>query len=232
MTPERLRVDDLQLEVRRSARRRSLELIVDRAGELLVAAPAGTSAANIVQFVRSNREWLEPKLARKVALRATLPRREYVTGEGFLYLGRSYRLRLVDEQRVPLSLRGGRFCLLRTERPRGRAHFVRWYTEHGRQWLSARVEALAGRVKRRPASVRVRDLGSRWASCARSRDLNFHWAAMTLPLSLLDYIALHELVHLEIADHSRRFWARLEGLLPNHHELREALAARGGAGLL
>jgi hypothetical protein len=73
-----------------------------------------------------------------------------VSGEGFPYLGRSYRLLLVNRQDVPLRLEAGRFRLLRPEAGRGLAHFIQWYTEHGRTWLRRRVEGLAPALASNP----------------------------------------------------------------------------------
>jgi hypothetical protein len=182
--------------------------------------------------VRGSREWLRRKLQRKAALRAPLPAKEYVSGEGFLYLGRSHRLLLVAHQAKPLSLRAGRFCLLRSEAPRGREHFVRWYMEHGQRWLEPRVSGLSSRLRRQPSGMKVRDLGSRWASCGRKGMLHFHWAAMTLPPGVIDYLALHELLHLEIPNHGREFWRRLETLLPDAPARSQWLAEQGAAGVL
>jgi hypothetical protein len=87
MSVERLHVDDLEVEVRRSPRRKSMELIVDRAGDVVAAVPERAPSAAVEELVRGSREWLQAKLERKAALRAPLPRKQYVTGEGFLYLG-------------------------------------------------------------------------------------------------------------------------------------------------
>ena len=100
-----LTVDDLELAVRWSERRKTLGLTVDRGGELIVSAPPGTALGILEAFVREKRFWLYTKLAEKEALRPTVTTREFVTGEGFPYLGRRYRLLLVDEQEGPSQAR-------------------------------------------------------------------------------------------------------------------------------
>lgn len=209
-----------------------MELIVDRAGDVVAAVPADAGDAAVEKLVQGSREWLRGKLERKTALRAPLPSKQYVSGEGFLYLGRSHRLLLVSHQATPLRLRGGRFCLLRSKAGSGRGHFVRWYTEHGQRWLAPRVAGLAPRLRRAPSGVKVRDLGSRWASCGHKGMLYFHWAAMTLPPGVIDYLALHELLHLEIPHHGPEFWRRLETLLPDARSRSQWLAEHGAAGVL
>lgn len=230
--PERVAIEGFEAQVRRSPLRKTLELIVDRDGELVIQAPAGAKPAALEALVRGNLEWVHRTLARKAALRQSLPRKEYVTGEGFLYLGRSHRLLLVNAPQRPLALRNGRFELSRAEAAAGRSHFVRWYTDHGRAWLPPRVSTLAARLRRQPTALKVADLGYRWASCSRNGTLHFHWAAMTLPPPVIDYLALHELLHLEIPNHGKTFWHRLETLLPDAGARRTWLAQHGSAGVL
>lgn len=225
---ERLKVDDLALEVRWSPRRKTLGLTVDRGGELIVSAPPGVDLAVLEAFVREKRFWIYTKLAEKEALRQPVSRKEFVTGQGFPYLGRSYRLLLVPEQAVPLKLEHGRFKLLRTEAGTGRSHFIRWYTSHARPWLSERVSRLAPRVGVEPQGMTVRDLGFRWGSCGKARTLNFHWATILLPLSIIEYVVAHELVHLVEANHTPEFWRRLERAMPDYEARKKWLAERGG----
>jgi predicted metal-dependent hydrolase len=110
------------------------------AGELIIAAPPSAGRDRLEGFVREKRFWLYTKMAEKESRRQPLDAKEFVSGEGFPYLGRSYRLLLVDAQDTPLKLAAGRFKLLRSMAPEGREHFVRWYTEHARVWLPQRVD--------------------------------------------------------------------------------------------
>lgn len=131
--------------------------------------------------VREKRMWIYTRLAEQEALGGPAPVKEYVSGEGFSYLGRSYRLLLVDAQEVPVKLEAGRFCMRRADAGQGRAHMIRWYTAHARPWLAARVARFAGLVDAAPAGVAVRDLGFRWGSCGKGGTLNFHWQSILLP---------------------------------------------------
>jgi predicted metal-dependent hydrolase len=115
--PPHLHVDDLQFTVQRSTRRRTMQITVERDGQLVICAPPQVDEAQLRAFVREKRFWIYTKLAEKDRLQRQVPRKEFVGGEGFLYLGRSHRLKLVDEQDVPLKLAGGRFCLRRDALP-------------------------------------------------------------------------------------------------------------------
>jgi hypothetical protein len=222
-----LQIDDLELEVRRSSRRKTLQVTVDRAGELVLAAPCGVEEAKMREFVRAKRFWIYKKLAEKEQLQRPIPRKEYVNGEGFLYLGRSYRLKLVESQDEPLKLVNGRFCLRRDEANYGREQFFRWYASRGSDWLTAKVRQYRSRMEVDPAGVKVQDLGYRWGSCGKGHWLYFHWKTMLLPRTIAEYVVVHELVHLHEAHHTPEFWRRLERAMPDYDRRRRWLAEHG-----
>src|SRR5882724_9826028 len=150
-----LTVDDLCFEVRRSPRRRSVQITIDRGGELVLSAPEVCPVATMADFVREKRFWIYSKLAAKEALCPARPAKQYVSGEGFPYLGRSYRLLLVGQQDTPVKLEEGRLKMRREVADNGRAHLVRWYTDRAQPWLARRVERYRYRVGVEPAGVVV-----------------------------------------------------------------------------
>lgn len=204
-SPSRLQVDDLQFTVRHSARRRTMQITVERDGDLLLSAPPGVDEARLRAFVQEKRFWIYTKLAEKERLQRRVPRKEFVGGEGFLYLGRSHRLKLADEQDVPLKLAAGRFSLRRDALPAARAHFIRWYSERARAWLSSRVAEYQSRMEVAPAGVKVQDLGYRWGSCGKGDWLYFHWKAILLPARIAEYVVVHEIAHLHEPHHTPAF---------------------------
>lgn len=224
---DELVVDDLHFEIRRSSRRKTLELIVDRGGELIIAAPNDLDESVMEDFVREKRFWLYTKLAEKETRRHKTPDKEFVDGEGFLYLGRSYRLLLVDEQDAPLKLLSGRFRLRRTLTTKGRNVFVKWYTSHAKTWIKRRISEWEGRMGATITGVQVQDLGFRWGSCSSSGMVNFHWATILLPASIVDYVIVHELAHLIEPNHTPAFWGLVERVMPDYEQRKSWLATHG-----
>lgn len=219
-----LTVDDLKFEIRRSPRRKTVQITVDRGGELVLSAPEVCSVGKMEDFVREKRFWIYTKLAEKEALRSEAPVKQYVSGEGFPYLGRSYRLLLVKAQDVPVKLERGRFKIRSGEAEQGRDHMVSWYTAHARRWIAKRVERFQKRVGVEPAGLVVQDLGYRWGSCGKGDKLYFHWRSILLPPRVVEYIIVHELVHLHEAHHTPEFWTRLERAMPDFAVRKQWLA--------
>jgi predicted metal-dependent hydrolase len=220
--PNVLRVGDLDVAVSISDRRKNIRLTVERDASVSVIVPPAISARELAKLVEVKRPWLYRKLAEKREYDWRSSEKEFVSGEGFSYLGRSYRLRIVPGGEVRLS-RG------RLELPEGGGadDLVAWYCRVGLPWLTRRIQPWATRIRVQPAGVRVRPLGYRWGSCSTDGNVNVHWATMQLPPSLVDYVLVHELVHLRHADHGTEFWRTIERALPGYQADRERLRRAG-----
>lgn len=225
--PAVLRVGDLSLAIRRSARRRTLEITVERDGELSISAPPYVELEKLREFVEEKRFWIYTKLAEKERLQRLVPRKEFVNGEGFLYLGRSYRLKLVEQQEEPLKLKAGRFCLRNSDLPAAREHLMQWYSLRAKAWLSSRVAEYERRMDVAPAGVKVQDLGYRWGSCGKGDRLYFHWKTILLPARIAEYVVVHEIVHLHEPHHTPAFWLRVERAMPDYAQRKAWLAEHG-----
>ncbi|MCD4748272.1 MAG: M48 family metallopeptidase [Thermoanaerobaculales bacterium] len=226
--------DEISFEVIRS-RRATADIIIERDGSVLVRAPEAIPDERIEDIVEAKRFWIYKNLAEWRDLNATKVLREYKSGEGFLYLGRSYRLSLVADQEEPLLLKNGRFRLRRDLVDQGeiaaaKAAFRDYYIYRGRTKIPQRVNYYAPKVGVIPSGIDVRELGKRWASCSPTAKLAFHWKCMMAPQSIIDYIVVHELCHMHHRDHTDAFWNEVDKVLPEYRERKEWLR-KNGAGL-
>lgn len=222
-----LTVGDLSFALKPSSRRRTMQITVDRGGELVLSTPRDVEEERLRAFVIEKRFWIYTRLAEKDRLQKAVPVKTFVDGEGFLYLGRSYRLRLVDEQSVPLKLLNGRFMLKREWAADGRRHLIQWYSAHAKNWLGEKVRDYAARMEVEPAGVKVQDLGYRWGSCGKGDYLYFHWKTILLPPRIAEYVVVHELAHLHQPHHTPAFWQRVERAMPDFDRRKTWLAEHG-----
>jgi predicted metal-dependent hydrolase len=229
-SPRRLVVAGLDFQVRSSAGR-SVGITVDRDGSLIVTVPHGVDDADLVRFVHEKRMWMYKKLAEKDLLLSRRLTKTFVAGEGFAYLGRSYRLLLTDQRQDPVKLERGRLVMRRdmVEAGNGSRVMIDWYRTRGLRWLQGRVRPWAERMGATPSLIDVRDLGYRWGSRGKHDRLNFHWAAVQLPPTLIDYLIVHELAHLHEPNHSPEFWLRIERAMPGFQYVKDQLARIGSA---
>ena len=207
---ETLSIGALELTVRRSSKRRTVNLTVERDGTLVATAPVTMHISEISNIARSRELWLHSAVARRNAMTSGVSK-EYVSGEGFYYLGRSYRLRVLRGTTAStgwpeLRLFQGRFQLREDCVPHGRRFFVRWYSNQMENWLSERLPQLQARVGVVVRRISVMDLGFRWASCSEGGRLNFNWRGILLPSAIISYLVLHELCHVLEHNHTEKFW--------------------------
>jgi len=224
----------LPYEIVRS-QRSTADIVIERDGRIIVRAPESVPDEEIAQIVSARSYWIYRSLAEWRDMNATRVLREYRNGEGFLYLGRSYRLSLVSDQEAPLLLKDGRFQLRRDLVDRGevdaaKVAFQDYYTARGTERLRKRVKHYAPKIGVGPQSIDVRELGYRWASCSPKGNVAFHWKCMMAPLTIIDYIVVHELCHMHQRDHNESFWNEVDKVMPAYLERKEWLR-RHGAGL-
>ncbi len=227
---ETLALGDLAFTVRRSTRRTTLGITLDRDGTLILSAPVDCSLDSIAETARAKLLWVYTRLAERELLRRPVRPKEFVNGEGFGYLGRSYRLLLVagTPAEPPLRLYQGRFLLRRDAAPCGQQHMTRWYVAHGQPWITRRVALYADRIAVTPRCVAVKELGYRWGSCSPTGRLHFHWRTLALPPRIIDYVVIHELVHLAVPHHDDAFWKRVDLAMPDYAERKRWLDEQGG----
>lgn len=217
------------------SRRSTADIVIERDGRVVVRAPEWVGDEEVESIVGSKHYWIYRALAEWRDLNATRVLREYKNGEGFLYLGRAYRLLLVGDQAEPLQLKAGRFALRRDlveqgETVAAKAAFRDYYVARGADRIPQRVAYYAPKVGVEPAGVEIRDLGNRWATCSAAGKLSFHWKCMMAPQTIIDYIVVHELCHFHHRDHTDAFWNEVDKVIPDFRERKEWLR-RHGAGL-
>lgn len=219
---------DIDYTLQRS-RRKTASIYIERDGRISVRVPHELSPEQIERLLEQKRYWIYKHLAEWRELNAAQMDRQFVNGEGFLYLGRTYRLQWVDEQRAPLLLKDGYFTLRRD--PKTLADpaeaFKSFYREKGRQRIGDRVQRYAPKVGVQVNEIRLMELQYRWASCSPNGNLNFHWRCMLAPLNVIDYIVVHELAHLRVPDHSPAFWHEVDKVLPDYRERQQWLRIHG-----
>jgi predicted metal-dependent hydrolase len=232
---EVLTIGSVEVLLRRSDRRRTVGLTLERDGSIVATAPTDLPTGDVSTILRSREVWIHSALSRRGAIKAAAPKKEYVSGEGFHYLGRTYRLRVIrgsatDGQQLPeLRLFQGRFYLHADHVPHGREWFIRWYTERMNDWLAEKMPHLQRRVGVEVNGTAVMDLGFRWGSCSHAGRLNFHWRVVLLPPPMISYLTLHELCHLVEHNHTEKFWA-LVRRVDHDFDKKEAWLRENGAG--
>ena len=209
------------------SKRKTLAIIVKTDGSLLVRAPLRTPGYVIQEFVEKNRGWIESKQATARAALPLAPSHQYRHGELFPYLGTTYPLEIVEGQSKPLLLDDGKFKLALSHESDAASTFESWYREHARHVLSERVEFFAAKYDFQYRRMGITSARTRWGSCSATGSLSFSWRLILAPLTVVDYVVVHELVHTVFHNHSKQFWGRVGAIMPDFQEHRRWLRENG-----
>jgi predicted metal-dependent hydrolase len=187
-------MEEIPVEKIIRSRRRTLGLEVTPAATLIVRAPLRAPAAYIEEIIRQKRSWIVRKID-EMKQHPLSSCHEYTDGELFFFLGRAYPLQFVKEGSITIE-RSDKLYVSHTLLPDIRNHLKRWYREEAHKEIQVRCMWFSMKTGHVPASVRITDAQQRWGSCTHKGGLNFSWRLIQAPPEIVDYVIVHELVHI------------------------------------
>ncbi len=217
---------DIKIEKIIRTKRKTIALQITDNATLIVRAPFDANDEMITRVVSKHKKWIEQKKRDIEKRDPKFSPKEFVNGEGFLYCGRYYRLKIVDNQEVPLKFENG-FYLSRNALSQAREVFIEWYKKMAYEKISERVWRYAQKRGFKYNKVNITNAQKRWGSSSSNRNLNFLWRLVMASLPVIDYVVIHELVHLEEKNHTRAFWNKVKMLMPDYEKYKDWLKRNG-----
>jgi predicted metal-dependent hydrolase len=218
--------------VRTSARARHLRLVIRPTSGLEVVVPRGTASGRIDQVLREKARWITTTLdrvAREAATSAPVPLED---GQTLPFAGVRIRLSIAlgaPAGRIRARLHGETLALTvaDTGQETLRTALETWYRHQAKEVLATRIALYNRSYGFQVGRVAIKEQKSRWGSCSRQGNLNFNWRLLLAPLSVLDYVVVHELCHLKELNHSSRFWRLVARVCPDYAAQRRWLRLHG-----
>ena len=206
--------------LRRSARARRLSLRVSRlSGQVTLTCPPYVPDAEAHRFAAEKEPWMRKHLASRpeqtlIEIGATLPIEGRMTP---VFAGPGRRARFTED--------GLAVC---ADKPVG-PQVVGLLKTLARDRLVAASDRYSAQIGRRYDRIALRDTRSRWGSCSSQGTLSYSWRLIMAPPDVLNYVAAHEVCHLDQMNHSRAFWSLVEQIYPGFEVPRRWLRAEGEA---
>lgn len=221
--------------IRRSTRRKTITITVDPDRGVVLAAPWRVPVSRLDRIVHERGSWIVEKLRELEETRRMFPPHQFETGEYFLLLGRPYPLRVapgLPESAVTVDAGELRVAVSEELIGEARAQAVRaslegWYQAQASWYVPERVTLWHARVGVPAPRVIVKTQHRRWGSCDVHGTLRLNWRIVQAPLELIDYVVVHELVHLLHRGHQREFWDAVGAVMPEYPRYRDALRDLG-----
>ena len=218
----------LSYTIKRSAKRKKLTITVERDRSVIVHAPETISDEKISEIVDLKKQWIYEKTmhAQKYSKLPHPPGKELVNGESVLYLGRQYQIEIVQDKISKIQLKQ-RFLIPASLKGEPKAVLRDWYVSKAKDKILQRVKFFARDLGVKYANTKIVDNRYRWGSCTIKDNINFNWRLIKAPMYVVDYVIIHELVHLMEANHTPRFWNIVRIQSPKMEKAKQWLLEHG-----
>ncbi|MDP8235060.1 MAG: SprT family zinc-dependent metalloprotease [Candidatus Erginobacter occultus] len=219
---------ELAYTIKRSEKRRKLTITVERDRSVVIHAPARTTDETIRRVVESKRQWIYEKVRHQQKYKNLPhpPGKELVNGESALYLGRLYRIEIVDSGLDEIRF-NQRFIIPSSIESRKRGTLREWYISRANEKILPRVKRHAHQLGVEYRRAKIVDNRYRWGSCTVKDNVNFNWRLIKAPMFVIDYVIVHELAHLIEANHTPQFWNIIRAQIPKMEKARNWLSENG-----
>lgn len=217
-----------------SERRKHGTLAVYPMKKVQITVPQDLEREKIKKFVRNKAGWVIKKLDWFDEIAHHPTEKEYVNGETFYYLGRQYRLKILEETESPTAKLIGKYLTVTipaktsiNKKKLIKTLVYQWYCER----LSIKLKPVIKKYERKlgvqVSDLKIRNQSKRWGSCTKNGILFLNTRIAMAPMSQVEYIVAHEICHIKHKKHSREFWRLLESVLPDYEKRKEELKDRG-----
>ena len=204
---------------------KNITLKVRPNGEAILTAPKTASDEHIKFIMQKRAKWIAQKRAFFASFKT--PEKEYVSGEDFKYLGRSYRLKVVQSKEERVKLQCGYLELFvkdKSDIKRKENLIYEWYYEKATLYFFNILQEFNKIVKQDIKSVKIRQMKTRWGSCNPYKSyINLNIELIKKPKACIEYVVFHELAHLLYSNHSKKFYDYLTLYMPDWQKRKEIL---------
>ena len=196
---------DFRLEY---SNRKSLGISVTPELLVLVKAPADTTLEKVKEKIRKKAPWIIRQQSFFLSFHPKTPARRFVGGESHLYLGRQYRLKILQSKIESVKLKGQYIEVATTDKARAKQLVNEWYLQNARAKFHSIAQPLIDKFKKHkvePGSIVLREMPTRWGSCTAKGKIILNPELIKAPKGCIEYVIIHELCHLIHHDHTQKF---------------------------
>ncbi|MCA9398736.1 MAG: M48 family metallopeptidase [Candidatus Omnitrophica bacterium] len=217
--------EDIDYLLVRSSARRTMSIGIDEKGNVKVSVPYYCQEASIKTFLKEKEGWIVKGVETARKNQKHVDQKRFRHGNRFLYLGRMYPLEVLegDVKRARVDFDQNKWVVTippglnekQTEET-VKLKMLKWYRAQAEETLGGRIFHYSRIIGEEPAKIAIRTQKRMWGCCDyNTRVIHLNWQIIMSPLCVVDYVVVHELCHLIIPNHSRRFWSKVRKFMPD-----------------
>lgn len=219
---------DIKVEITRK-KIKNIILKVTSDERVLISAPTRVPQSYLKEFIKSKEDWIVKKL--EEVKNRKKKEINYKSGEEIIYLGKKYYLEVINYYTEKVVIQDEKiyiYCLENSTTEDRERIFKNWLKVELGTILKDLTYKIGKMIGYLPNEIRIRDMKSRWGSCISARKvITYNLQLAFQPLSLIEYVVLHELAHIPYPNHQKEFWNFVEKFIPDWKERRKLLNKRG-----
>jgi len=219
---------DIIIDIKRSIKLKSISINVDKKN-VNINVPLFLSQKSIEQLIYKKLSWIKKQLLIQTKTQLFV-RKEYVNNEVFLYLGRNYKLKILINKKYSVNIEDN--CLVINVKNKLNISKIKkitkeWFHERSCVYLKKQTYYFAKKNDLNINSIKVKEYKARWGSCSNNGDISFNWRLIMAPPKIIEYVIIHELMHLKEYNHSKKYWEYVKFLYPDIKDAKEWLMYNG-----
>jgi predicted metal-dependent hydrolase len=195
------------------SKRKSIALVVNGDGELIVRAPYYLDKSTIMRFVKEKQNWLQRQCSTVQEAKSRFCQITMSQGEVVKFLGEDYTINLCEVDNIMLL-----DSCIKVPLTCSCEQFKEWFKSRALVLLPKRVEHYAAIMGVVPQKIKLSGARTRWGSCSFSNNINLAWHLIMCPPEVIDYVVVHELCHIINKSHNKLFWKLVADILPDYRE--------------
>ena len=200
-------------------KRKSISILLDKDGNIIVNAPKNISKKYIDNFVQSNKKWIENNkkvIQQRSKNKTTL-----------LYLGEETKLLISNEDFENIKFNGINFYISRKNKDNSKELLHKFYIDQANKIIKKRIIFYTKKYNFRINKIKISNANTRWGSCGAQNNININWKLIMADKKIIDYVIIHELAHTIEHNHSKNFWVIIENIMPDYKERKDWLRKNG-----
>ena len=200
-------------------KRKSISILLDKDGNIIVNAPKNISKKYIDNFVQSNKKWIENNkkvIQQRSKNKTTL-----------LYLGEETKLLISNEDFENIKFNGINFYISRKNKDNSKELLYKFYIDQANKIIKKRIIFYTKKYNFRINKIKISNANTRWGSCGARNNININWKLIMADKKIIDYVIIHELAHTIEHNHSKNFWGIIENIMPDYKERKDWLRKNG-----
>ena len=215
---------NFNIDIKKTNRKKTISFQVVKE-RVKVLVPKHLNQSRIDKLIKSKSKWIQNKISKQTQI-LSFRKKDYVSGEDFLYLGRHYRLKVIVGKKYNIELTDKYLRLTikkHTKNEKIKGLLKKWYFNNANSYLNDLTTQLSQKTGLNFKSVKVRNYKSRFGSCSSSGKIFYNWKLIMAPTRIIQYVVYHELAHLKVHNHSPKLWRLLKSYYPNIEDVKSWL---------